>query len=371
MIRILHIVPRLDLTGVSKFILNHWSRMNKAEFVFDFINHGSIEDFHSELEKEGCNIYNLPFPHEIGNSKYYKMLKTVIREGDYDIIHIHTGHYTGLTALICKIYASKSKVICHAHTTKCMNPSHEKIMPLFRLMARMFSDRLLACGHDAGIFCFGKNAKFEEIHNAVDLNIFKQQPANEVSALRDSLAIPVGTKIIGHIGAYSAPKNHFYLLKIIERYINTCNKSAIFVLLGVGPDFESVVSKSKELGIYGSIRFVGSQKNIPLYLSMFDVFVLPSLHEGLPVVSAEAQAFGLNTIFSNTIDHTCDMGLGIMSFIPIDEDSIDEWCEAIDRKICKPTIEKIRTAFEHKRYDIDSSVVYLSKIYKNLLTIVR
>lgn len=366
MIRILHIVPRLDLTGVAKFILNHWNRMNKTEFIFDFINHGSPEDFHSELEKEGCKIYNLPFPHEVGNSEYYKMLKSVIGEGDYDIIHIHTGHYTGLTALICKIYAPKSKVICHAHTTKCMNHSHEKIMPLFRLMARMFSDKLLACGHDAGIFCFGKKAKFEEIHNAVDLNVFKQQSADEVNALRESLAIPVGTKIIGHIGAYSTPKNHFYLLKIIERYIRY-NKSAVFVLLGVGPDFDAVVLKSKELGIYDRIRFVGSQKNVPLYLSMFDVFVLPSLHEGLPVVSAEAQAFGLNTIFSNTIDHTCDMGLGIMSFVPIDDNSIEEWCEAIDRKIRKPTVGEIRIAFENKRYDIDSSVAYLSEIYKALL----
>ena len=366
MIRVLHIVPRLDLTGVAKFILNHWNRMNKSEIIFDFVNHGGPEKFHSDLINEGCKIYNLPFPHEVGNRNYYMMLKDIIKTGKYDIIHIHTGHYTGLTALMCKLYAPQSKVICHAHTTKCMNPSHEKFMLLFRLLARTFADKLFACGYEAGVFCFGKNANFEEIHNAVDLNIFKQQPMQDVIALKSLLNITEGSKIIGHIGAFSPPKNHFYLLKIIQSYLKH-NKSAIFVLLGVGPDFDAVVSKAKDMGINNNIRFVGSQKNVPLYLSMFDAFILPSLHEGLPVVSAEAQALGLNTIFSDTIDHTCDMGLGIMSFVPIDDKSIEKWCQAIDCNIPKLTEETIHMAFVKNRYDIESSAAYLYQKYKGLL----
>lgn len=366
MIKVLHIVPRLDLTGVAKFILHHWGGMNKSEFIFDFVNHGGAEDFHATLEQEGCTIHNLPFPHEVGNIAYYKILTNLIKNGKYDIIHIHTGHYTGLTALICRLFARKSKVICHAHTTKCMNPSHNKLMPVFRLMARFFADKLFACGHEAGIFCFGKKARFEEIHNSVDLSIFKQQPIEKVKLLRESLSIPNDSKVIGHIGAFTRPKNHSYLLKIIKSYIEI-NKTAIFVLLGVGPDFDSVVSKAKGIGIYDNIRFVGSQKDVPLYLSMFDVFVLPSLHEGLPVVSAEAQALGLNTIFSDTIDHTCDMGLGIMTFVSIDDKSVEDWCAAIDREIVRPTTEDIRIAFENKRYEIKSSVAYLSRTYKSVV----
>lgn len=366
MINVLHIVPRLDLTGVAKFVLHHWERMNKSEFMFDFVNHGGAEDFHSVLTSEGCTIHNLPFPHEVGNITYYKILTNLIKNGKYDIIHIHTGHYTGLTAFICRLFARKSKVICHAHTTKCMNPSHDRLMPIFRYMARQFSDRLFACGHEAGLFCFGKNGRFEEMHNSVDLAVFKQQSQEKVTVLRKALSIPDGVRIIGHIGAFSSPKNHFYLLKIIESYVKS-NRTAVFVLLGVGPDFDSVVAKAKEMNIYDNIRFVGSQKDVPLYLSMFDAFVLPSLHEGLPVVSAEAQALGLNTIFSNTIDHTCDMGLGIMTFVSIEDKSVEDWCKAIDRKIVKPTAEDIRIAFEKKRYEIKSSVAYLSKTYKSIV----
>lgn len=366
MIRVLHIVPRLDLTGVAKFVLHHWGGMDKSEFVFDFVNHGGPEDFHADLKKEGCTIHDLPFPHEVGNKAYYSMLKDIIQKGKYDIIHIHTGHYTGLTALLCKLYARNSKVICHAHTTKCMNPTHNRLMPVFRFLARTFADKLFACGHEAGLFCFGKNARFDEMHNSVDLNIFKEQPAEEVLALRRSLNIAEDVKVIGHIGAFSAQKNHFYLLKIIGRYIQT-NPSAVFVLLGVGPDFDAVIAKAKEMEIYDSIRFVGSQKNVPLYMSMFDVFVLPSLHEGLPVVSAEAQAFGLKTIFSDTIDHTCDMGLGIMSFVPITDEALNQWTVAIDKEVSKPTILEIKKAFEDKRYEIVSSVAFLSKTYKELV----
>lgn len=366
MIRVLHIVPRLDLTGVAKFVLHHWGGIDKSEFVFDFVNHGGPEDFHVDLKKEGCTIHDLPFPHEVGNNAYYSMLKGVIQKGKYDIIHIHTGHYTGLTALLCKVYARNSKVICHAHTTKCMNPTHNRLMPIFRFFARTFANKLFACGHEAGIFCFGKSARFDEMHNSVDLSIFKQQPAEEVKALKVSLSIPEEVKVIGHIGAFSAPKNHFYLLKIIENYLKT-NHNAVFVLLGVGPDFNAVVSRAKEMGIYDNIRFVGSQKNVPLYLSMFDAFVLPSLHEGLPVVSAEAQALGLKTIFSDTIDHTCDMGLGVMTFVPITDEALNQWTEAIDREISTPSTSDIQKAFEEKRYEIVSSVAFLSKTYKELV----
>lgn len=366
MIRVLHIVPRLDLTGVSKFILHHWARMDKSVFVFDFVNHGGSENFHSELLSEGCKIYNLPFPHEVGNKAYLNLLKDTIKKGQYDIIHIHTGHYTGFIAMMCRVWSFNSKIICHAHTTRCMNPSHEKVMPIFRILARTFANKLFACGHEAGIFCFGKNANFDEMHNSVDLSVFKRQPENEIIKLRESLHIPKGVKVIGHIGAYTAQKNHFYLLKIVERYIKR-NRSSVFVLLGVGPDFNKIVDKSKEMGIYDSIRFVGSQKNVPLYLSLFDAFILPSVHEGLPVVSAEVQALGLKTIFSDTIDHTCDLGLGIMSFVPIDDNSLDKWCDAIDASIEKPSPANIKDAFEKTRYEIISSVKYLSQSYKLLL----
>ena len=366
MIRILHIVPRLDLTGVATFILHHWARMNKSEFIFDFVNHGGPENYHSGLIREGCKIYNLPFPHEVGNKLYLSQLKDIVVNGKYDIIHIHTGHYTGFTGMMCHFWAPKSKIICHAHTTKCMNPAHEKAMFVFRGLARVFADKLFACGHEAGLFCFGKRATFDEMHNSVDLSVFEKQSEKSIAELRVSLNIPSGAKVIGHIGAFTPQKNHYYLLKIIDCYIKR-NPASVFVLLGVGPDFEGVVAKAKDMGIYDSIRFVGSQKNVPLYLSLFDTFILPSVHEGLPVVSAEAQALGLKSIFSATIDHTCDLGLGIMSFVPIDDSSLEKWCDAIDNNIKKPSVDEIKDAFVKRRYEIASSVEYLSRTYKSLL----
>lgn len=366
MIRVLHIVPRLDLTGVAKFVLNHFSKIDKSIFTFDFVNHGGGESFHKDLEKENCTIYNLPFPHEIGNKAYFSQLIDVIKKGKYDIIHIHTGHYTGMTALLCKLFSKSSKVICHAHTTKCMNPYHQKLMPFFRMTARIFADKLFACGHEAGVFCFGKHSNFKELHNSVDLELFMNRSEDEIQDLRTSLNIPKDSFVVGHIGAFSPQKNHYYLLKIIYRYLQH-NKSAIFVLLGTGPDFKSVVEKSKELGIYENIRFMGVQDDVPLYLSMFDTFVLPSLHEGLPVVSAEAQALGLKTIFSDTIDHTCDLGLGIMKFVSIDESNIEDWCDAIDMPCHKLTKVEIKSVFLEKKYEINSSVNYLQNEYQSLL----
>ena len=169
MIRILQIVPTLGYGGVAQFLLNYYKQMDKNEIRFDFITHGSIEAFHQELIDGGSQIFYFKSIGKEGLKYYLKQLKDVFENNTYDIVHTHDGHLVGLTAFFCRRYF-KGKIICHAHTTLCVNPRHRHIMPMFRWMARHNSDKLLGCGVLACQYIYGKNSKFKVIHNAVDID---------------------------------------------------------------------------------------------------------------------------------------------------------------------------------------------------------
>lgn len=215
MIKILQIVPTLGYGGVAQFLLNYYKQMDKNEIRFDFITHGSVEAFHQELIDGGSQIFYFKSIGKEGLKYYLKQLKDVFENNTYDIVHTHDGHLVGLTAFFCRRYF-KGKIICHAHTTLCVNPKHRYFMPVFRWLARHNSDKLLGCGVLACRYIFGKGSQFKVIHNAVDVDRFQQVHKEDALALREQLGIPKNAFIIGHVGLFSPPKNHFFLIRIFE-----------------------------------------------------------------------------------------------------------------------------------------------------------
>lgn len=361
-IRVLQIVPTLGYGGVAQFLLNYYKEMDKSQIIFDFITHGGEESFHADLLKSGTKIFYVKSLGKVGFNGYLKQLKEIFDNNQYDIVHTHDGHLTGLTAMMCKRYF-KGPVFCHAHTTKCVNDRHRPFMPVFRFLSRHYGDKLLGCGVKACEYCYGKNSKFTVIHNAVSLDRFWNVKKEDVDDLKASLQISNDAFVIGHIGLFSPPKNHFYIIKIFN-YLLEKHPNAILVLVGGGEMKSDIENRSKELGIYNNIRFVGIQKNIPLYMHMFDTFILPSVHEGLPVCGVEAQSVVSNICFADTIDKDVDAGIGTTHFIPIDEQSLPEWEKYIFAEKEQPSKEKIKDCFIQHGYEINESVKTLFNIYK-------
>lgn len=359
--RVLQIVPTLGFGGVAQFLLNYYGRMDHRKIIFDFITHGGAEDFHDELISKGSKIYYIKKEHECGFLEYAKQLRQCIRSEHYDIIHIHTGHVTGFTALLCRMFFS-GKIFCHAHTTKSVNPKHEKLMPLFRIMARCFGDKLLGCGVDACKFCFGKNSKYTVVHNAISLDRFWNVDVHELDLLRHNFNINCKDFVIGHVGAFVTPKNHHFIIDIFNF---VCKKypNALLVLVGDGPLRSEIEEKCKGLGIYERVRFVGVQKNIPAFLHLFDAFILPSLYEGLPVCAVEAQSVVKNVCISNTIDKDVDAGVGNLTFLPIDNNSYELWENEIFKT--KSSIDKKIVEEQYKKtgFEINESVKLFQKLF--------
>lgn len=361
----LHIVPALYSGGVGSFLLNYYKRIDKNLFTFDFITHFNENRYVSEDPLMSASIvYYFKQQHEIGTFAYIRQFKTVIKNGNYDIVHIHNGHLTGFLAMICKIYGAK-KIVCHAHTTRCMNPRFAKLMMIFRWLSRIFSNALFACGHDAGMFCYGTK-NFKVIPNGVDFNIYQKACDKDILRLKQEYNIPNDVFVVGCVAQFTPPKNHIYLIKVFKALLEK-RANSILMLVGTGHLKGEIEKNVESLGLKDKVVFAGFQTNIPLFLSTFDILLLPSIHEGLPVVAAEAQALGLKCIFSKHIDNTCDRNVGLMKFLPITDEAINDWVVESLKPHLYPERSDIIKHFVDDCYEITEGAKLLQYEYLKLL----
>ena len=237
-------------------------------------------------------------------------------------------------------------------------------MPFFRWLSRHYGDYLLGCGIKACDYCFGKRSQYSVVHNAISLDRFRNVSASEIDYLKEKLGVE-GKFVIGHVGLFCPPKNHTYILKILD-YVLKDHPETVLILIGGGELKESIEKESEKLGINKYIRFEGVQKNIPAYMHVFNTFILPSLHEGLPVCGIEAQAVVSNVCFSDTIDRDVDAGVGSASFIPITEEALPLWQKAIFEPKDRLDEETIKKRFIEHGYEIKYSVETLFNIYKEV-----
>lgn len=367
--KILHIVPTLGYGGVAKVVTNYYEQMNHEQFRFDIITHGGEEDYHKALVEDGSRIYYFQTLGKVGVKAYRRQIRENIDLSEYDIVHIHVGHLTGLYAMLFKNLGAK-KIICHAHTTRCVNKKQAKLMPLWRFLANHYADERIACGHDAGEFCFGHN-HYTVLANGISFEKIDSISESEIIKLKEELGIKKGKFIVGHVGAFSSPKNHVFLADIIHDFLKK-NDNAIFVLIGDGPLKAEIENKVKQNGDTDSVIFTGIRNDVYTCMKMFDVFVLPSLHEGLPVVGIEAQAAGIPCLFSENIDKTVDIKADLVEFLPIDKGT-ECWVESLEKDYNAnenkdKDMGKVFSCLKTSGYEITESSKILKNIYRSLVS---
>lgn len=365
--KILHVVPTLGYGGVAKVVTNYYEQLDHNQFRFDIVTHGGKEDYHRKLIEDGSKIYYFQTLGKVGGKGYKKQIKENIDVSEYDVIHIHVGHLTGVYAMLFK-YLGAKKVICHAHTTRCVNKKQAKLMFIWRFLANHYSDYRIACGHDAGEFCF-RHGNYTILANGISFDKINSICNEKVEKLKEELGIKKEQFIIGHVGAFTPPKNHVLLVDIIHDFLLK-NNNAVFVLIGDGTLKSEIEKEVVENGDSNSVIFTGIRNDIYTCMKMFDVFVLPSLHEGLPVVGIEAQAAGTNCLFSENIDKTVDIKAGLVQFLPIDKGT-DYWVEGLE-KVYKANenkdMGKVFSCLKTSGYEITESSKILENIYCSLIS---
>ncbi len=371
-IRILHIVSSMcHGGGVQALVLNLYRNLDHSQVQFDFVSHDQIRDNEAEVNRLGGRIFYLPSMGKLGMLKYLQRLIKLIKEnGPYHGVHAHTIFQCGIVMLAAKI-AGVPKRVCHSHNTstgRSGNFFFELSFPFFKFLMRHCATNFLACGVAAGRFLYGDQmveaGRVLVLPNAIDLEPYRSLTAAENNTTREALQIPEDALVLGHVGRFAEQKNHRFFIPFMEELLKK-HKNTYLLLVGNGELETEIKQRVQEAHLEGQIRFLGLRRDIPQLLNAFDLFVLPSLFEGLPFTLVETQAAGLPCLVAATVTNEVDVGLGLLNYVKLDED-LAEWVNQIlaVRQIERPSWEEREKRLKEHNYEISASVALVMKVYE-------
>ena len=202
------------------------------------------------------------------------------------------------------------------------------------------------------------------IHNALHMEKFRFCEAVR-EEVRKELELE-GKFVVGHVGRFEEQKNHLFLLEIFKE-VAKMREEAVLLLIGDGELKNAVQEKAKEYGLEEKVRFLGIRQDVDRLWKAMDVFVLPSLFEGLPIVALEAQASGVYSIMADTITKEVKL-TDRVEFLSLEEEK-EKWRDAIlsaEKSAQKETYNAvIKKQFCEAGYDIESAAQTLLTYYES------
>ena len=362
MIRILHSVSNMDRAGIETMLMNFYRHMDREKVQFDFLaNKPKPGDYDDEIREMGGRIFVSPGYKNVGQYFGY-MAELFKNHPEYRIIHAHNGSLM-LYALECAKMNNIPVRIAHAHATSIPFDFKNGIKKCMKPMIKYVATDYWGCSNAAGEFYFSKkrwDKRNQLIHNAIDADKFT---FNEESRRRIREQYGLGDKfVVGHIGRLTWQKNQKKLLEIFAALHRTNPKSQL-VIVGTGELLEKLKNQARELGIFDAVTFCGMQTNVNEWYSVFDVFVLSSWYEGLPVVGIEAQAADLPCIFTDKITPEVKI-TDRVRFMGLNDDE-KAWRDAI---LSFEKTDRVSRFCELKNagYDIETEAARLQDLYINM-----
>ena len=342
--------------GLASVMLNYYRSLDKKGLQIDFASTNTITpNLNEEIQKNGSKYYQLPKRKNIIG--YWKAVKCLSR--NYDVVHVHANSSTAVIELSAAKAARVVKRIHHNHTSKTQHPVINALLhPFFKYS---YTDAI-ACSQLAGDWLFGKN-NYKILRNAI--NIAKFEYNNDARVLiRNEFGIKEEDFVIGHIGKFMDAKNHEFLIKVFAEY-HLKHPNSKLLLVGDGEWRSKVETWVADSGCAGSIILAGLRSDIPAIVQAMDIFVFPSIYEGMPLTVLEAQASGLPCLISSNVTSNVNIGQDVKMKDLTDgvkdwADSIDSFDYALSREVrCHNNYELITKA----GYNIDNEAKELLKIY--------
>lgn len=350
-IRVAQIVGKWLGGGVEAVVMNYYRHIDRSKIQFDFIcDEDSTNIPYEEIESLGGKVILIPPYQKV--FKYHKALKKALKEGNYKIVHSHIN-----TLSVFSLFAAKCAGvpvrIAHSHsTTNKKEKKKNMLKQILRPFSKVFATDYMCCSELAGCWLFG-NKEYDKgnvylLNNAIDLDKFKydEKIRNEK---RKEFNIDDDTLVIGHVGRFVEQKNHRFLIDIFNE-VHKEKENSILMLVGQGPLMEEIKEKVKALGLENSVMFLGQRSDVKDLYQAFDVFCLPSLYEGLPVVGVEAQATGLLCLFSDDMTKETKV-LDTTEFLSLNQ-SVEEWANDIVKKQSKYERKDVKNIIADNNFDI-------------------
>ena len=298
MIRICQVMGYMNGGGVESVVMNYYRCINHDMYQFDFIVcEGSTHIPREEIEGLGGRVFLVPDYSDLG--RYRAALRRLFQEEGWEIVHSHMNALSIFSLSVAEEVNIPVR-IAHSHTSTGKGEFLKSLIKnILRLQSNRYPTHKVACSEHAGKWLFGNKASFSLIPNSVDLEAFRFD-ASMREKVRLALGVKIDQLVIGHIGRFAPQKNHAFLLEVFEKVLNLV-PDAVLVLVGDGPLMEDVKEKVSEKGITQSVVFLGNCQDTMALYSSFDLFCLPSLYEGLPMVGVECQASGIPILASDEV----------------------------------------------------------------------
>lgn len=294
MIRVLQVVGSLGYAGVEAVVINYYRNIDTEQVQFDFISCSPNKQRYDDEIINGGVIYRCPSRNRKPFS-YMKVLKKIITENNYDIVHIHQNSASiAMDAIVAKSCGVKT-IIGHSHNTSC-NVLWQHYM--FKPIVNLFLTHRFACSSDAGRWIFGKKRDVAIVNNAIDAE--KHQFKESIRIEYRKVFGLTNNYVVGFVGRLHEQKNLFRFLEIC-REVKAQKSNAKFVLIGEGPQESELKAYAEKMGIGNDVVFLGRREDVPNVLMAMDVFLFPSSYEGLGLVAIEAQATGLSCVCSDEV----------------------------------------------------------------------
>lgn len=332
--RLLCVVGGMNAGGAESFLMKIYRALDKRKYQMDFaVNIDTIGFYDEEIKRLGGKIYHFPNKTE-SFFGYIKGLWKIVRENRYESVLRITSNAMGFLDLAIAKAAGAKK--CIARSSNSSDGGGAKTLVAHRIgrfLFKRFVDVEIAPSKKAALYTFGKKdvalGKVCILANGFDLEYYSFDKEKR-EKIRTEFGIDSGCYVLGHVGRFCRQKNHSFLIDVFAELHRQIPNSKL-LLVGDGELRDDIIAKTISLGLRDFVIIAGIRSDMPSLYSAMDVFVFPSLFEGMPNAVLEAQACGLSCVLSDSITKEADLTRKL-NYLPIETDSVLEWVKCI-RKI--------------------------------------
>ena len=364
-LKVLQIFTILNRGGAETNLMNYYRKIDKNKILFDFVVHRKEEgEYEKEIITLGGKIFHLPSLHPRNINEYKFAVRNFFDENPgYQIIH---GQCSELGVFIYE-EAKKRKIpviIAHAHSSKMSFDAKAIFRLKWKLTMRKYINAYFTCGVAASKYLFGYKlaCKTFQVNNAVDANslMFNENVRKVVQYELDA----VETFNVVHVGSFNKIKNHRFIIKIFGEIVKIIPNSKLF-LVGEGVLKVEIMTLVSKLDLKSHVFFLGTRSDVSKLLQAMDLFLFPSLYEGLPLSLIEAQTSGIFCAISNTIPAEAVLIPDNVKIYDLNH-SAKFWAEEIIRESASFKRKDVTQVIKDAGYDINDNVAALEEKYFEL-----
>lgn len=360
-VRIAQIMGKLCAGGVEAVVFNYYRAIDKSKYQFDFYyDADSTVEPPQDLIEMGARFIKTP-PYQKLN-EYLKTLEKYLKDNNYLIVHSHIN-----TLSVFPLYAAKRAGvhirIAHNHSVP---GGHELKRNIAKNVLKHFSKvnatNYFACSEKAGRWLFGNkdfnSGKVFVMKNAIDFSQYKR-PIQETNNIKHKLNLQ-NKFVVGHVGRFTFAKNHKFVIEIFNEILKKRSDS-VLLLVGDGELHKEIVDQIHSLNLDNHVVMTGKVSDPQKYYAVMDVLILPSVYEGLPMTTIEAQAAGKNILISHAVPEEAVISDGCHF--------MDESASATDWAERAISVADKKIEYDHNKsdYDITNAVQKLEQQYDHIL----